>query len=492
LKITLYIVVALCFGSALGLSSDFDDYSSVIKLGGDTSTTLSTPSSTAYRNPAQNLSAEDLKKHMTGDGLFEHKFSDDRDRKDYGLGPAYNHVACMGCHVIDGRGALPVLGKGDTWKRIDGSAAIFLRVSIEDGLPRTFDEKDQWGSPIAVPGFGKQLFHMGSYGLRNDIPGVGLVQMWVRLEWSDFTYPDGQKLTLRKPIFKVENAYDSAVGDRLHQSDVRFSPRMTPGIAGLGLLEAIREQDILDLAKRDLSSWGIHGHPNWVIDREKEMSQDPKPVSLGRFGLKANTPSVFHQALGALNGDLGVTNPAFLLENIWGTSLFESFKPKWKESLEATQDQSDALVFYSQTLAVPSRRNVLDPQVQTGAKMFQMVGCANCHQPSFVTGSHKITALSNQQIYPFTDMLLHDMGEGLADGRTDFYASGSEWRTPPLWGIGLVQVVNLRAGYLHDGRARTLEEAILWHGGEAEISRDRFAALDANRRAALIRFLKSL
>jgi CxxC motif-containing protein (DUF1111 family) len=126
-------------------------------------------------------------------------------------------------------------------------------------------------------------------------------------------------------------------------------------------------------------------------------------------------------------------------------------------------------------------------------RTFDEIGCAACHTPTLVTGSHPtIPALSEQTIHPYTDLLLHDMGAGLADGRPDFEASGTEWRTPPLWGIGLVPTVNRHAYYLHDGRARGLTEAILWHGGEGQASRDRFAALSAEARAELLRFLESL
>jgi CxxC motif-containing protein (DUF1111 family) len=215
---------------------------------------------------------------------------------------------------------------------------------------------------------------------------------------------------------------------------------------------------------------------------------------MGRFGLKNNTPSVFHQSLGALRGDIGVTNYAFPQESIAGTPLYENFM-KGKAvptGIEATKETADDIVFYSSTLAVPSRRYIDDPTVQRGGKIFAEVGCASCHQPSFVTGPHQISALANQKIYPFTDMLLHDMGDGLADGRQDFDANGRQWKTRALWGIGHTQVINPRAGFLHDGRARTFEEAILWHDGEGSYARTNFAHLPVADRAALLSFLHSL
>jgi CxxC motif-containing protein (DUF1111 family) len=328
--------------------------------------------------------------------------------------------------------------------------------------------------------------------LRPGSAGIGLADVYFRYEYSTFTYPDGRQVRLRRPVFKIENAYDGE-NSRLFQPDVRLGPRATPQMSGLGLLEAIREDDILALAARDLSAWGIHGHPNYVYDRAKDLAGDPRPISLGRFGLKANTPTVTQQALGALRGDLGVTNPLFDEESIFGTALFETFRPFWKESVEVKSEDADTIAFYSASLAILARRKAEDPTVLRGAEVFQRVGCAGCHQPSFTTGVHPtIPAFSHQKIYPFTDMLLHDMGDDLADGRSDFHASGREWKTRPLWGVGVVLRVNPTAGLLHDGRAASLEQAILWHGGEAAVSRDRFTQEPVDEREALIAFLKSL
>jgi CxxC motif-containing protein (DUF1111 family) len=352
-----------------------------------------------------------------------------------------------------------------------------------------------------VPGFSDQLFHLGSLDVRLDQPGVGLAQVWMKYEKKSFTYPDGEVVQLRKPVFKITGAYDeyfdSATGQiksRLYEDDVKVSPRIGTPMIGLGLLEAIKESDILALAARDLSHEGVHGKVNWVFDIEKNMNKDPMPTSMGRFGYKNNTPTVFHQSLGALRGDLGVTNYAFPVESIFGTPLFESYQRRrdLPSGVEVTDDTADALVFYSQTLAVPSRRNVEEAEVIRGAELFHQVGCTSCHQPGFVTGDHKIQAFREQKIYPYTDMLLHDMGEDLADDRKDFDATGREWKTRPLWGIGHTQTINPRAGYLHDGRARTLEEAILWHGGEADYAKNKFAVLSKEDRTALIQFIRSL
>lgn len=479
------------------------DYTNVLKLGGDTTIHIQGESVRAYRNPAANLTEEQVAAHLAGDALFERNFSDNPTRPLKGLGPVYNNTSCIACHAKDGRGALPVVPVNQEWVPFKQNESIFLRISIENSHIKNTPKSamNSWGAPVPVPGFSDQLFHLGSYGVREDAPGVGQARVWMKYEHSEFVYPDGEVVSLRKPLFKVTDAYDEAVlpdgsvQSRLYAKDVKISPRMSQPMFGLGLLEAIKESDILSLASRDLRHEGIAGKVNWVFDIEKFLSGNIYPVSMGRFGLKNNTPTVLHQSLGALRGDIGVTNYAFPEESIFGTPLYENYvqsSAHRADGLETTNEISDALVFYSQTLAVPSRRNIEDPEVIRGGRIFNQVGCASCHHPRYVTGSHPIQAFSQQTIYPFTDMLLHDMGEELADDRQDFDASGRDWKTRPLWGIGQTQTVNPRAGFLHDGRARTIEEAIVWHGGEGSHSRKRFSQLKKEERAALIRFVRSL
>jgi CxxC motif-containing protein (DUF1111 family) len=499
---TLLLIANLFFGGAAVAAPAIDmDYVTAVKSGGDTTVFFKGESIQAFRNPAQNLTEAQIQRHLAGDALFERNFSDDAGRFDHGLGPVYNNTNCNACHAKDGRGALPVFPIGATWVPLKQNEAVFLRISIEDGIKHPKTAENNWGAPVAVPGFSDQLFHLGSFGVRADLPGSGQAQVWMSYEKTTFIYADGEKVELRKPIFKVTGAYDEyfdsvtgQVRSRLYDKDVKMGPRIGTPMIGLGLLEAIKESDIRALAARDLSDEGVKGQVNMVFDIEKSMAGDPYPVSMGRFGLKNNTPSVFHQSLGALRGDIGVTNYAFPKESIAGTPLYDSYmnSKQGAPALEASDEVANDLVFYSQTLAVPSRRNVEDPTVIRGANVFHQTSCTSCHQPSFVTGPHKIDAFANQKIYPYTDMLLHDMGEGLADGRQDFDASGSQWKTRPLWGMGQTQTINPRAGFLHDGRARTLEEAILWHGGEAEYAKTKFAKLPKADRTALIQFIRSL
>jgi len=194
---------------------------------------------------------------------------------------------------------------------------------------------------------------------------------------------------------------------------------------------------------------------------------------------------------GAFSGDIGITSPIFPDENCTETQTECSAAPNGGEP-EITADLVERVVFYNRTLAVPARRGLDDPEVKAGAKLFGDLGCTGCHQPGQSSGDAPIAALSNQVIYPFTDLLLHDMGPGLADDRPDGEASGTEWRTPPLWGIGLTEGVSGHTFLLHDGRARSFEESILWHGGEGEGSAEGFKSLSSEQRSQLVAFLGSL
>lgn len=500
------------------------DWARVKALGGETTNFTGNQSSFGFDTPAANLEGRALELHLTGDGEFERKFikapSAGFPEQD-GLGPAFNNDACIECHTRDGRSNYTVeaLQAADgEWTKLGTNEGVFLAMSVESEDESCEPSPDNcYCAPMAVPGFSDQLFHRGVYGLRSDSPYTGQADVYVTFESREVSYADGETVTLRKPVFEVRNPYDSPgekPGDhtpalsRVLWDDVRFSPRMGPPVFGLGLLAAIPEADILALADPDDADGdGISGRPNWVCDPIKVMLGDPEPRSLGRFGLKANTPSVTVQGAGAYRGDMGVTNYLFPEESIADTALHDQYladNPQDNGSYapEVPEDTVKAVMFYSNTLAVPARRNVDDPQVILGAQLFESISCATCHHPGFQTGSHPgvwgpsgiepVPQVEGQTIYPFTDMLLHDMGEDLADNRRDHAANGREWRTRPLWGIGLTETVNPLAGYLHDGRARTLEEAILWHGGEAEGAREQFRQLSQADRDALLTFLRSL
>ena len=323
-----------------------------------------------------------------------------------------------------------------------------------------------------MPGFGTQLQHQAIFGYEKE------ASLGISYEPIERVFADGTKIILQKPVYSIENPYIPLPGN------VLISPRIGMPVFGLGLLEAISEQDILALADvNDDNEDGISGKPNYVWD-PVSLS-----VKLGRFGWKGGAPSVLVQSAGAYNEDMGVTNLIVPMESSFGQSNTEiEF-----DDIEVSDQDLEDVTFYVQTLAVPVARNIDDPDVIHGKQLFEKINCTACHNPSFTTGVlDSVPEVSNQKIYPYTDMLLHDMGDDLADNRSEFDADGKEWKTRPLWGIGLTSVVNGHTNFLHDGRARNLTEAILWHGGEAEDARNEFMELSKEDREALISFLNAL
>jgi len=495
-------------------------YTHVSKLGGDATAVDASDSGHGFSTPMPNLTEQELDKHLTGDAFFETAFTtapnSEHPELD-GLGPVFNNQDCNSCHQRDGRSSTITLAQGQERVLLGPEAGIFLRMSIDDGECSKPSIENNYCKNVGVDGFGTQLFHRGVLKARDDWqenPFIGQADVYLAYEYSTVSYVDGSSVELKKPVFTIEQPYDVTAENRLNsailQADVRYSPRNGMPVFGLGLLELISEADILALAdENDADGDGISGRPNWVFDPVKARNDDPIPVSLGRFGWKASTPSVRVQSLGALRGDMGITNPLFPEESIANTQLHESYLARTgfvdtgvdeQGNTEATQQFSDDVVFYAETLAVPARRNIEDESVIAGAQLFTQVNCTGCHQPDFSTATGELLigglaapeALKGQHIYPFTDMLLHDLGEELADNRRDFTASGREWKTRPLWGIGLTKTVNPAAGLLHDGRAATVEEAILWHGGEAEQSKNDYMALAQAERQSLIAFVMSL
>ena len=496
-------------------------YTHVTQLGGDATAINASASGHGFSTPMPNLTPEELAQHLAGDVHFETSFTtapnNEHPELD-GLGPVFNNQDCNSCHQRDGRSSTISLAPGQNRILLGPEAGIFLRISIEDGLCSSPNIDNNYCKNPPVPGFGTQLFHRGVLKARDDWqeqPFIGQANVYLSYEYSRVTYPDGTSIELKKPLFNIEQPYDVSNENSLNsvilQADVRYSPRNGMPIFGLGLLELISEADILALAdENDVDGDNISGRPNWVFDPVKANNNNHNnPISLGRFGWKASTPSVRVQSLGALRGDMGITNPLFPQESIANTPLHEDYLARTgfvdtgsdeKGDPEADQFFSDDVVFYAETLAVPARRDVDNEEVILGAQLFTQVQCSSCHHPSFTTATGDLIlgglaapeVLKGQKIYPFTDMLLHDLGEGLADNRRDFTATGVEWKTRPLWGLGLTKTVNPAAGFLHDGRAATPEEAILWHGGEAEQSKTDFMALTKIDRQALVTFLMSL
>ncbi len=382
-----------------------------------------------------------------------------------GLGPLFNARSCASCHFKDGRGRPP---------EFDGEAptGLLIRLGMTD--------KDIYGQRLPEPNYGLQFQDASIEGILDE------GDFTVRYEEITGEYPDGTPYSLQKPSYSLENLNYGEM-----HPEANISARVANQMIGLGLLEAIKEEDVLAQADpTDKDKDGISGRPNWVYDELNNR------MSIGRFGWKAEQPTVLQQSAHAFTGDLGITTTLTRQDHCTDvqTECANALNGNNAEGeFEIIADDLLKVTLYSSTLAVPAQRNFEDETVLQGETLFKAIGCESCHTESYQTGLHMtIPALSHQNIRPFTDLLLHDMGEGLADGVTDFQATGSEWRTPPLWGIGLFETVNKHTYYLHDGRARNLEEAILWHGGEAEESKQNFMNLDKLEREILITFLESL
>ena len=432
----------------------FPDSGYDARLSGGAATVFDATSK-AFTHEVDGLSARDLQVHELGDASFEQSFVSAPAIIHGGLGPMFNNVSCISCHHNDGKGT-PTAGFNNS--------SLLIRVSLPG--------EDATGAPLSIPGFGFQLQDQSVF---SSTPEAHVNISYVE---EPVTYPDGSTVSLSKPTYTLTNPYTSL------PSVYNTSPRMAPPVFGLGLLQAIPESTILSFAdENDANGDGISGKPNYIYDTLSHVKE------LGRFGLKANTIDISHQVAFAYQQDIGVTNYIAPKENCDGQKQDDGLK----DDPELPDSILNAVAFYVKSLAVPARRNVTDPDIKAGEQLFTQISCAKCHIPTIQTGVDlSLPQISHQRIHPYTDLLLHDMGEGLADGRPDFLASGSEWRTMPLWGIGLFPKTNGTAYYLHDGRARTIEEAILWHGGEAEKAKEKFMNLNKTDRDKLLKFLNSL
>lgn len=396
-----------------------------------------------------------------------------------GLGPLYNARGCQNCHLKDGRGHPPAANWPD-----DDAISMFLRLSVP---PSTQEHHrllaERRVNVIPEPTYGSQLQDIAIKG------HAGEGRMKITYQDVEVTLGDGAKVTLRKPDYEITD-----LGYGPMSADVMMSPRIAPPMIGLGLLEAIPESAIRANADPDdRNGDGISGRVQEVWSIEDQQ------VRIGRFGWKAGSPTVAQQTAEAFAGDMSLST-SMIPQPSGDCTEAQSVcrnapngNSPGPDDPEVSDQLFDLVVFYSQNLAVPARPDASKPQVLAGKAKFHELGCAACHIPSFTTGEVSGQPhLSRQRIWPYTDLLLHDMGEGLADNRPEGLASGREWRTPPLWGIGATAAVSGHTFFLHDGRARNLEEAILWHGGEAQASRDAYAALAKADREALLAFLNSL
>jgi len=459
--------------------ADFSTPQDFEAMSGGAATSTATIDRDAFSHSSANLGPEGERDFEIGNGLFRKLWvsSPSSTHSSDGLGPLYNARSCQRCHIRDGRGHPPE-GPDDT------AASMFLRLSVP---PRTEAQKralaNRAGLFIPEPTYGGQFQDLA-------VPGLAAEgRMTIDYTEVPVELSGGETASLRAPRYGVAD-----LGYGPMDPEVMMSPRVAPQMIGVGLLEAIHQGDIEAGADPDDADGdGISGRVSMVFD---PVTGD---TALGRFGHKASNPSVLSQSSGALAGDIGISSrfhadPAGdCTENQPACRAMPHGIQPDRGRYEAADTVLDLIAFYAGNLAVPARRDVDDPEVLHGKRIFHETGCAACHRPAYVTSrdagqpEHRF-----QLIWPYTDLLLHDMGEGLADHRPAGDASGTEWRTAPLWGIGLTETVSGHTYFLHDGRARSLLEAVLWHGGEAQAARDTVVAMDPADRAALIRFLESL
>lgn len=461
-------------------------------------TTVWATGANAFSLPSANLADAEKTRFFVGNSFFKRNWvqapasTTARD----GLGPHFIARSCSGCHALDGRGAPPDFkrdlgtdrtaqqqAKTEAEPEHEQPVALLMRLSI----PGT-NEK---GEPNPDPVYGGQLGNAAIRGVKAE-GKIAITHTPIKGQFAD-----GTAYTLYKPHYRITD-----LGYGPMHPDVMIGPRIAPQVIGMGLLEAIPAEDIEAnvIAQQQLNgplNKTIKGKANYVWDVVAQKTL------IGRIGWKANVASVAHQSAAAFLGDIGITSMYFPNQDCMPAQKDCLAAPSGAEETadgiehEIRDELLGQVIFYQNTLAPPARRNINDPQVIRGEEIFHQAQCAQCHRPSYTTGNplypqFTSMALSNQTIYPYTDLLLHDMGEDLADGRPDFLASGSEWRTPPLWGIGLVPDVNGHQFLMHDGRADGVMEAILWHGGEALASRDYVLKLDRKDRDALVDFVNSL
>jgi len=437
-------------------------------------------SDAAYLRPAAALDARQAELFALGHRMFNNRWAFFWfENAEFGRGPTSNAQACATCHANNGRGlvtgtpALPSVSAEGVPR--DHHITVPFEPAPNHVVRVSLPGSDAHGGPRPHPQYGDQLQIFG-------VKGVVPPEASFAIEWVEHTVTlgDGETVSLRSPRLRIADLAYGPLGD-----DILAGLRLAPALVGLGLLEAVPDETIVALAARAPAD-GIRGKVNRVWDESRRAE------TIGRFGLKANHGSLREQVAVAFLNDIGLSTPVYPEQNCPPSSV------TCREQMVAGRPEITALrlaatELYLRALAVPARRQVDDPRVRRGEQLFAEARCTVCHVPELRTGaSAALPQAANQTIRPYTDLLLHDMGAALSDGRPDYLAGGSEWRTPPLWGIGLSERVNGATGFLHDGRARGFVEAILWHGGEAQVSRDRFARMTRDDREAIVAFLRSL
>lgn len=466
-------------------------------LGGGT-TTVDRSNPSAFSQHVANMSdVERIRQFNSGDDFFENPWVEKQASTELrdGLGPLFNNNACQDCHIRDGRGHAPNVSATE-----DGTNFSSMLIRASRSVISDADLQSMLNGTLANVGdssVGGQLQQNAIFNIKKETS--------LRVSYTPVTvnFDDGYSVELRKPQWHLTSNYADQGYD--FNDDTVFSARVAPPMIGLGLLALIPEADILAHEdSNDSDQNAISGKANRVKNHVSDQ------VEIGRFGWKAGQPTLRQQAAGAFLGDMGLTSEIFSAENCLLHQADCIASPNGDGDsindypFEVSTSVLDLIEFYSQNLAVPVRRNAYGKNVQKGKALFNQAGCNSCHVESYQTAaSDNLPELSNQTIFPYTDLLLHDMGEDLADFTinndsvadsvlVEYQANAREWRTPPLWGLGLTQTVDPEATFLHDGRARTIMEAVLWHGGEAQNSKNAVLSFSAEERDALLEFLSDL
>jgi CxxC motif-containing protein (DUF1111 family) len=469
--------------------------------GGTTSVTDS--SADAFSERSANMTDIDrVKTFNLGNDFFENPWvagSASTSSRD-GVGALFNNNACQDCHIRDGRGHAPNVSATE-----DGTDFSSILLKAARSSISAADAALMQQSLLAkVPdsSVGGQLQH--------DANATIIREVDLSVSYTDVPvqFADGVTMILRKPVWALTSNYAGSGYD--FDADSVFSARVAPPMIGMGLLALIPQADItINEDPADGNGDGVSGKANYV------WSVAEQTVLLGRFGWRAGQPSVLEQSAGAFVNDMGLTSRLQLTENCRPHQADCLAAPNGNgdsntDSTDASYDYEvsdtilDAVAFYASHLSVPQRRDAYSEEVQAGKTLFNEAGCSACHIEQYQTGSStEHPELANQTIFPYTDLLLHDMGEDLADFSIDnspaadsvqveFLASAREWRTPPLWGLGLTQTVDPQATFLHDGRARSILDAVLWHGGEAQNAKQKLLQMSSEQREQLLAFLNDL
>ena len=425
----------------------------------------------AFSEPASVLTAKQRQLFMAGRSVFKRQWASVNSLNgDWGLGPTFVANRCSACHVNTGRGSPP-----------PSSGEQLLSMLVRLSIPGVGEH----GGPQPHPHYGDQFQNRSLDGRNVDLAYAGAPvpnEADLFLDWQEriVAFADEETVTLRKPNLRIENL---KFGDL--DSNVMTSLRIAQPLVGIGFLEAVPEETILAIARKQRAQ-NFNGRPNRVWDAVNRR------MALGRFGWKANVPTLKQQIAAAALGDMGVNSRLYPEQNCPPVQTVCA-KMLPGNVPEIIDHEIDALELWLQALAVPARRDVNDVSVRRGAELFATAQCAVCHVPELRTGRFpKLPQLADQVFHAYTDLLLHDMGDELADGRPDFAAGERDWRTPALWALGLSQTVSGSTAMLHDGRARTVTEAILWHGGEAGNSREMFRNMRKDEREALVKFVESI